>query len=107
MKVWRGHRNVAQARHFEDVEVSLVFGDIEPAPVELLASGGLPVLHVHPEFPEHPAADTHTVMARGAPDVDECSQTRTGSWRQGRDVPVQVRIERRGRHEGALVCTDR
>src|SRR5262249_58103191 len=84
-----------------------ILRESEPALVDLLTSGRLPVLLHQPELLEHLATNTNPVVAGGTAAAHEPPEAGLGHWRQRLRIPAQERIEGRRAEKRAFVGTDR
>src|SRR5207247_11377871 len=82
-------------------------GDVEPALLDLNASGGLPVVRVQAEFPVQRAANADAAVTGNAPGADERLQACPSLGFERRDITAEVRVECSGRDQCTFVSPDR
>src|SRR6266700_3901267 len=107
VKVWRCHRDVAQAGNAEDIKIAEVLRHIHASRVDGPASGYLPIVLDHTKLLVHAAADAAALVASGAAGIDKRLEARAGHWRKSIDVAGEISVERRRRDQGPLMCADR
>src|SRR6266566_9584097 len=107
VKVWRRHRDVAQAGNAENIKIAGVLRHIHASRVDGPASGCLPIVLDHTKLLVHGPADADALVASGAAGIDKRLEARAGHWRKSIDVAGEISVERRRRDQGPLICADR
>ena len=93
VEVRRGHHDISETRHPEDVEITLLVGDVKSPFVRIRTACRLPVVLQESELAVQPASDAHPVVARRAPHLNELVQAGLLRARESPVVAGEKRIE--------------
>src|SRR6266702_8730509 len=94
VKVWRRHRDVAQAGNAENIKIAGVLRHIHASRVDGPASGCLPIVLDHTKLLVHGPADADALVASGAAGIDKRLEARAGHRRKRIDLAGEISVER-------------